>query len=89
MFIKVTEHKTRPVKRAGSRNSRQRVETGSVQSSLQSRHEAERVMRRRSAPTGQVSVPTRRQSGKKPQNTAPGAPGQELRKQRTGETGGR
>ncbi len=36
--------KTRPVKRAGSRNSRQRVETGtgSVQSSL----EAERVMRR-------------------------------------------
>ncbi len=25
----------------------------------------------------------------KPQNTAPGTPGQELRKQRTGETGGR
>ncbi len=28
MFIKVSEHKTRPVKRAGGHNSRQRKETG-------------------------------------------------------------
>ncbi len=28
IFIKVSEHKTRPVKRAGSHNSRQRIETG-------------------------------------------------------------
>ncbi len=35
IFIKVSEHKTQPVKRAGSRNSRQRIGTGTRDQSNQ------------------------------------------------------
>ncbi len=75
---------------------------GSVQSSLQSLHEAERVRRREISAhspsfgadaTSEWEAPflsAQRGAGlEKPKYTAPGAPGQELRKQKTGETGGR
>ncbi len=67
IFIKVSEHKTRPVKRAGSHNSRQRIGTGTGYQSYQASSHSTRQRGKgvgRSAPAVLASVLMQRQSGK-------------------------